>query len=435
MSFDNVYTSIACNRTPESADWGADGRIVFAASHAIAVFDPSADGKSAQITQTYVEHRGRVNTVKWLSPTEFLSGSHDKTAILWDIADAAAPKIRRLIGHDAGITFVDAIKTNGQWLIATTSLDSTIRLWQPSSNGDTFETIDTISTNGGFCFALKFATLPTTKNGVLLAYSTDRNNVHLLCEQCVDGKRAFVRADTLSGHEDWVRGIDITPMDNGDLLIATASQDTFIRLWRIALRPNIDSPPPSKMVDIFTANESIQVQEQVFTVKGDEKTLKFAVKLESVLLGHDNWIYGVHWARTASGRLQLLSSSIDKTMIVWVMQEDTGVWMERIRVGEVGGNGLGFYGGKFSPDARSIVGHGYQGSFHVWHEGENENVWTPGIVVGGHFLEVRDLAWNPTGDFLLTVSADQTTRCHAPWTRQVDDHSKTVRTVITLMEL
>ena len=37
-----------------------------------------------------------------------------------------------------------------------------------------------------------------------------------------------------------------------------------------------------------------------------------------------------------------------------------------MRVGEVGGNTLGFYGGLFSPDGECIVAHGYQGAFHVW---------------------------------------------------------------------
>lgn len=427
MSIESVYTSIACNRTPTSADWGTNGKIAFAACNAVALFDPT-DVRSAQITRTYVEHTGRVNTVKWLSATELLSGSYDKTCILWNIENESAPKTIRLVGHESGVTFVDAIKVNGKWLIATTSLDSTIRLWHQPPDTDQFETFDTIDLATGFCFALKFSILPGTSDKVILAYSTDLNVVHLMCDTIEDDKRKFVKVDTLVGHEDWVRGIDITTLDNGDLLIATVAQDTFIRLWRIEARPQTIEPPQlNKVIDTLASDASIQVDERVFSVEGNaSKPLKFAVRLESVLLGHDNWIYGVHWGKTEDGRLQLLTSSIDKTMIVWVQQDDTGVWMERVRVGEVGGNGLGFYGGKFSPDARSIVGHGYQGSFHLWHEAASGSAWQPGIVVGGHFAEVRDLTWNSNGDFLLSVSADQTTRCHAPWARQVDGKRKIV---------
>ena len=38
----------------------------------------------------------------------------------------------------------------------------------------------------------------------------------------------------------------------------------------------------------------------------------------------------------------------------------------QVRVGEVGGTTLGFYGAVFSPDGQSILGHGYQGAFHLW---------------------------------------------------------------------
>lgn len=98
--------------------------------------------------------------------------------------------------------------------------------------------------------------------------------------------------------------------------------------------------------------------------------------------------------------------------------------MEKIRVGDVGGNSLGFYGGKFSPDGQSIIGHGFHGSFHIWRQSqEDTSSWLPGIIVGGHFNIVRDLAWEPTGLFLITASDDQTTRCHVPWVRSsVDKH-------------
>lgn len=37
-----------------------------------------------------------------------------------------------------------------------------------------------------------------------------------------------------------------------------------------------------------------------------------------------------------------------------------------MRVGEVGGNTLGFYGGLFSPSGESILAHGYHGALHQW---------------------------------------------------------------------
>ena len=40
------------------------------------------------------------------------------------------------------------------------------------------------------------------------------------------------------------------------------------------------------------------------------------------------------------------------------------------------------------------------------------------MTVGGHFGEVVDMQWEPGGQFLLSVGADQTTRLHAPWIRE-----------------
>ena len=43
-------------------------------------------------------------------------------------------------------------------------------------------------------------------------------------------------------------------------------------------------------------------------------------------------------------------------------------------------------------------------------------VWLPQVTVGGHFAGVDDVVWEPScGAYLLSVSADQTTRLHAYW--------------------
>lgn len=53
-------------------------------------------------------------------------------------------------------------------------------------------------------------------------------------------------------------------------------------------------------------------------------------------------------------------------------------------------------------------------------------MWEPAVTVGGHFREVVDLSWEPHGEFLVSLSHDQTTRIHAPWTK---DSKETVRKI------
>ena len=53
---------------------------------------------------------------------------------------------------------------------------------------------------------------------------------------------------------------------------------------------------------------------------------------------------------------RLLTASMDKTMMVWEQTEEADtedtdqVWMEKVRVGEVGGNTLGFLGAAWAED-------------------------------------------------------------------------------------
>jgi elongator complex protein 2 len=204
-----------------------------------------------------------------------------------------------------------------------------------------------------------------------------------------------------------VRGLDFTCDDDGDVLLASSSQDSFIRIWRISQKPIATT------ADNDDDNNLIQVEERTFKVA----EMTFILSLESVLQGHENWVYSVNWSRN-NGSLQLLSSSMDKTMIVWSIDKEQELWTEKIRVGDVGGNSLGFYGARFNANGKSIIGHGFLGSLHLWKENQiDSKLWEPGVINGGHFKEARDLGWEPKGEFLFSISADQTTRIHAGWKR------------------
>ena len=55
-------------------------------------------------------------------------------------------------------------------------------------------------------------------------------------------------------------------------------------------------------------------------------------------------------------------------MCLWQPDAASGLWVCTARVGEMGGqNVLGFYGGLFSPDGQSILGHSFSGALHLWH--------------------------------------------------------------------
>ncbi|KAL9699738.1 hypothetical protein quinque_003179 [Culex quinquefasciatus] len=383
MITSNRYTSAACNRTPESLDWGEDGLIYFAACHAIAVFDSNFQG-SSKIVRTLYGHTARVNTVKKVrnvppaeQTVDLLSGSDDGTCVLWDSREGVKYTLK---GHSKGVTQVEAIyHQRDGLLVATGSADSSVKLWR--REGTSLSAFKR-STSG------RVTVLPSGNQ--------------------------FVVAEKLAGHSDWVRGLDCVT-ESDDLLLASSSQDSFIRLWIVSPRDQVRA---QRSFEEFSADEDIVLEERVFSVELEGTSFHYALSLESVLQGHEGWVYGVHFNKHNS-KLRLLSSSIDKTLTIWSPSPDSGIWYENVRVGEVGGSSLGFYGGKFSPDGKSIIGHGFQGSLHLWHQDPtNPTLWTPGTIIGGHFSAVRDLAWDPQGGhFLVTLSADQTTRIHAEWSK------------------
>jgi elongator complex protein 2 len=64
---------------------------------------------------------------------------------------------------------------------------------------------------------------------------------------------------------------------------------------------------------------------------------------------------------TRADTVTLLSCSLDKTMIVWNLDPESGVWIETVRVGEVGGNTLGFLGCDYRKDGDTLIGYNFTG--------------------------------------------------------------------------
>ncbi|XP_068629585.1 elongator complex protein 2 [Battus philenor] len=408
VTVEQVYTSVACNRIPEIADWNNEGLVCFGASNAVIVYNTLQKGNDPLTVLSH--HKSKVNSVKWLrkpngSCTEFISSSADKTAAIWTLENNVWKVTSTLVDHTNGVTCIYGIYTEGDDLIVYTgSIDSTVKVWE-RINGKTLLK-HTINLNSGLCLTLHACMLPIVGQPILFC-ALDDHKIHLFAGQ------DYLKVHMLVGHEDWVRGLDVLEVDDNSVLLASASQDTYIRLWRIHL--HVDAEPTLE----------IRVEQKLF--QAYEKD--WSVKLDAVLAGHEGWVYGVQWHPKkydkASNKYipvyRLLSSSLDKTLIIWEPESSElgqGAWVEKVRVGEVGGNGLGFYGSRFGPGGKSFLGHGYNGSFHIWTLNEESKQWQPRVVCGGHFGSVEDARWEPKqGRYLLSVSLDQTTRLHAPWKR------------------
>lgn len=246
-----------------------------------------------------------MNVVKWLDEHQLLSGADDANAVLWQLDKAGAKKRILLKGHESGVNTVDGVRRpSGVWLLATAAADNSLRLWHLQTNGE-ISCLQTVQLDGGFCLTLRLTLLPKSDQ-VLLAFSADDETVALWSEQSAGSGDAsagqFKQVHKLTGHEDWVRGLDFV-YDEDDLLLASGSQDNFIRLWRIEARTELHTSRSS--VDDANVNavdsSELRVEEKILQL-GEQAW--YAVTLESVLYGHEGWIYGVHWHKNEQQGMQ-----------------------------------------------------------------------------------------------------------------------------------
>uniref|UniRef100_A0A3B4XFU5 Elongator complex protein 2 n=1 Tax=Seriola lalandi dorsalis TaxID=1841481 RepID=A0A3B4XFU5_SERLL len=413
---ETCHVACCANKTPNVVSWSRGGTIAFGTCNSVALYDP----QEKRVVAVLNGHAGRVNAVQWVHREDcalesyLVSGGSDNRLILWEAQNEKFIQSVECKGHTAPICAVDAIYVEGsKILVASSASDSTVRLWLCNENKEA-ECLHIISFGSGFMMDVSLALLPGSRVPVL-ACGGDDSRVHLYVQS--NGQQ-FQKAMSLQGHEDWVRGVAWASV-GGELLLASCSQDCLIRVWRLCAKSGTDT----RTKDDHTI---IKMKEDVFEVRDRDVSSVFAVSLETVLAGHENWVYGVHWQHPfyKGGELQqplsLLSASMDKTMILWAPEEGSGVWVEQVHVGEVGGNTLGFYGCQISPDGSMIVAHAFHGALHLWcKDQDKEGEWRPGVVISGHFSAVQDLSWDPEGEFILSVGSDQTTRLFTPW-RQED---------------
>ncbi|XP_050542777.1 elongator complex protein 2 [Daktulosphaira vitifoliae] len=417
-----VYVSCSINSTPHCLDWGPNGLVIFGSSHAVHMYDPCInDDCDGKIISTFLNHTKRVNSVKWVQhmcndqiTQDFVSCSADNTAVLWEGVQPSGfyRHNEKLIGHTDVVTSSDALRlSNNTFYIATASGDCTVRAWIKIKNSNSSQCFQTIEFDNILCLSLKITSLPLT-NSLLLACGLSNSKIQLYLNDFSKETSFFIPNHVLEGHEDWVRTLDFIFEDVGLLFLASGSQDSMIRLWKFSIEENIQHS------SYEYSKETLQLERKKMIIeKNDGSNLTYIIQTETVISGHDSWIYGVNWKskNVSDSKLELLSVSMDKTLAVWSLDDESGLWIDFVRLGEVGGNTLGFYGAKFSPDGQCILAQGHNGSFHLWKKSNENKLWSPAVTIGGHFGSVEDLAWDPEGKYIISVSCDQTTRIHGQW--------------------
>lgn len=381
-------------------------------------------------------HKETVKALAFLPELEnepssyFISGSDDKTIAVWKSSDGGQDfkLLQTASEHTGPVNCVTALRVTAEqskWIVATGAADATIRIW--SFENDQLELIQTINTTPKyFPLCLSLSVLGADDGAYILASAGTKDVIQILTAEAKADKAQFTLQATLSGHEGWLRSLSFakeTYSPDSDLLLASASQDKYIRIWRVHQGkelPALAAEGSDPSSGAFMPGKSPSNKAHWLKISDQD----FSVTFEALLLGHEDWIYSAKWHSQADGKLQLLSASADNSLAIWEADPGSGIWVSMVRLGEISrekgattatGSTGGFWTGLWSPNGKSVACLGRTGSWRRWEYDASEDMWRPRIAISGHTKAVTGISWSKDGGFLLSTGSDQTTRLHMKW--------------------
>ncbi|KAF2773086.1 WD40 repeat-like protein [Teratosphaeria nubilosa] len=423
------YIAAGGNRHPSAADWGQDsdniGLLAFGSGNNVALWSPGGDRQSG-VFALLTGHTDHVNAVKLLNiggAPGLVSGASDKTIRIWRPRNEAGSSgaygqwQQRWCLDDAYGGSINAIAVdNAASMFVSGAADGTVNVWHTSFE-DQPRCVQRITLKPKY---LPLATaLISRKDGTcILAVAGTSSSIQLFGRN--ERSSELELHATLTGHEGWIRALDFVD-DGNDIILASGSQDKYIRLWRFSKGATKHSAETNGSVDPGIAVGKKSLSNKARQV--GHGAARYNVIFEALLIGHEDWIYTAKWSPSAQ-RPTLLSASSDNSLSIWQADEASGVWVCNARLGEISaqkgsttatGSTGGFWVGLWAPEGNSVVSLGRTGSWRRWVYDSETDSWKQAVGTGGHVKEVRSLAWAPDGSYLISTSADQTTRLFAEW--------------------
>ena len=352
-----------------------------------------------------------------------LSGASDKTVRAWRRTGDTFTLAATVSGVHQGSVNVLATCREHPGVFASGAADGSVAIFKIEV-GETVEMkhLQTITTTPKFyALSLALSGLPTSPDALILAMGGSMNNISIYAAPI--STEPFVHCAILSGHENWIRSLSFTIEDQTSatpsLLLASASQDRYIRLWRI--HPGTDLPAAAAPSPIAALNDRLSNKAHMLNLPDRAgSTQTWSVTFEALLMGHEDWIYTCHWSPTN----QLLSCSADNAITIWEREPDSGTWNPVSRFGELSslkgsstatGSAGGIFNALWSPQADAVAALTKTGSWRLYRHDSTTDRWNPSIGITGHTKSVTGISWSSDGGYLLSTSLDQTTRLYARW--------------------
>ncbi|GAM90591.1 hypothetical protein ANO11243_086360 [Dothideomycetidae sp. 11243] len=421
------HVSVGGNRHPSAADWN-DGVFVFGAGRNVAVWQPDQE---AGVTTLLRGHTDTVSALRILSigpgvPPVLVSGSADKSIRLWSWQGARYSETFQA-HHDGAVNAIAVLSSVRVFI--TGGADATIKIWKLEHASDETSVsakaslLQTISLKPRF-LPLAIGAVALDDESVLFATGGTATSIQLY--HGING--TFKLAATLTGHEGWVRSFAFvreSPAEGSDILLASASQDKYVRLWRLHRGQQLPAASTASQDPILGALGRSLSNKPHFIGEGESL---HSVTFEALLIGHEDWIYTAQWRQASGSETSpvLLTTSADNSVSLWSREADSGFWVCQTRLGEISaqkgsttatGSTGGFWIGLWSPSGTQIASLGRTGSWRLWDYKSSSDLWEQRVGISGHIKDVKSLAWSSDGSYILSTGSDQTTRLLAPWTR------------------
>lgn len=427
------FIAVGGNRHPSAAEYDEQSGILAYGADCNVALCRLNDGEAKGVYATLRGHEGIVNAVKFFRPQigksqYLLTSAADRTIRVWaQNGNDISPDAVTVVTDASSINAFAVIEPTTTWFpyFVSAAAEPYVKIWElcPGHKAGTCNiSLKQKIALSPYYFPLALdLTCIGPSTTIALAVAGTRPVVQVFTSSGDDID--FNLIGNLSGHEGWIRSLSFVRDDQsgseGDMLLASASHDKYVRLWRFHRGEELPAlSQASKDPLLGSSGKTLSNKPRRFTANDE----KYSIIFEALLVGHEDWIYTAKWAGSA-----LLTASADNSLALWELDVSSGLWNCTVRLGEINaqkgattatGSSGGFWIGLHTQ--RGFMSLGRTGAWRVWKH-MSDGICAPDVGVTGHTREARSLAWSRDGTFLLSTSADQTTRLFAEWKR--DDYT------------
>lgn len=411
---DEVGIFIGANRQAHVFDY-KDNLVAYGAYTTVALWNPFSIDKKG-VYRTLVKHTKEVTCVRFIPGTDLLvSAGEDGEINVWKKSGDTYNLIQTLVEEDVSITCISVFDEH---YFVTGNTRGEVTVYKIEDTRISLAYRYKVKFN---FFALTLC-LQKIDTAYLLLIGGTGTSLFVYTFTPTEGPKLQA---SVPGHEDWIKALAIAK-DGEDYLLASGAQDRYIRLWRLKLNDNIDNSDEDENKLVLLTNK-----QHKFGIGENKAALSF----DALIMGHDDWVSGLQWhpscsSQSSQRKLQLLSLTADTALMIWEMDEDSGIWVCLSRLGEMSIKGAstatGSSGGFWSclwiynekASEQLILANGKTGAIRAYRLTDEVNkVWSSVLGVTGPIKEVNDAVWSRDGSFLFATSLDQTTRLYAPWVK------------------